>query len=328
MDKADHLYQTIAAIATRLLPLPLARIAVAVSGGSDSMALVLLAKRWAMAHQVELVALTVDHALRSESAQEAKQVGQWMERHGISHAILTWSQDIPTANLQHEARTMRYQLLAEYCTTHDISCLWLAHHAQDQAETVISRLIRGSGIDGLAAMQPVTYQGKLMLYRPLLSCRPDALRAMLLEQGQDWIQDPSNDNIQFERVRIRNWLDDMPDKDNLIKRLSQTAEHMARARDFIEEEVDHAFAHMVVVKPEGYARLDHTAFNTLHPELALRVMVRIIHTVSGKIYKPRFDALEALYTALHSPAYTGATLGSCQWSKPKDGYIIIRPEGR
>lgn len=326
MSKGEYLYQELLKTIAQLLPLPFPRIAVGVSGGSDSMALILLAKRWAREHQIELIALTVDHRIRPQSALEARQVEVWMKHHDINHAILTWSQSVPVANLQHEARIMRYQLLMNYCTIHNIPCLWLAHHLQDQAETVISRLMRGSGVDGLTAMQPMTRQGDKMLCRPLLYCMPNQLRAMLCEENQKWIEDPSNQDMRFERVRIRRWLDDLPHKDVLLGRLSKTAQHMARARDFIEQEVDRVFSQIVHVKSDGDAVLNHVAFNTLHPELALRLMIRIMRLVSGKVYKPRFSTLETLYDALRHPSYSGATLGSCLWSKSKNGNIIIAPE--
>ena len=128
-------------------------IAVAVSGGGDSMALCLLLKEWCTTQGVNLTALTVDHGLRVDSRTEAEQVSRWMMEASISHHILSWAGEKPTTNIQDEARKARYQLMGKWCAQNNIAHLCLAHHQDDQAETFLLRLFRGSGVDGLCAME-------------------------------------------------------------------------------------------------------------------------------------------------------------------------------
>jgi len=132
------------------------RIAVAVSGGADSLALALLAADWAAAQGGKAVALTVDHGLRPEAAAEARQVRRWLADCGISHFILAWRGPRSGADVQAAARAARYRLMGEWCARRGILHLLLAHHRDDQAETVLLRLARGSGLEGLAAMAPVS----------------------------------------------------------------------------------------------------------------------------------------------------------------------------
>jgi tRNA(Ile)-lysidine synthase len=179
------------------------RVGLAVSGGPDSLALLLLASE-VRAGDVE--AATVDHALRPESREEAEQVARVCERLGVPHTILTakWREKPQTA-IQERARTMRYRLLAQWAGERGIKALMTAHHLEDQAETFIMRLARGLGVKGLAAMRPVSpvAGGALALVRPLLDWQRFDLQAVCLSAGLEPIEDPSNDDDRFERVRIR-----------------------------------------------------------------------------------------------------------------------------
>src|SRR5205823_2951019 len=145
------------------------RLAVAVSGGPDSMALLLLADRWARQRGGEAWGLTVDHGLRPESAGEARIVAGWLAARGMAHEILVWSGDKPATGIQEAAREARYALLAGWCRAHGILHLLTAHHREDQAETYLIRRRAGSGVDGLAAMSAVRELPGCRIVRPLLS---------------------------------------------------------------------------------------------------------------------------------------------------------------
>ncbi len=182
-----------------------AHLAVAVSGGADSMALALLARDWAGARGRKLTALTVDHRLRPESADEAAAVAGWMMARGIPHHVLRW-RDRPRGNVQAEARRARYGLLENWCAAEGAGALLLAHHLEDQAETVLLRLGRGSGVYGLAGMSAETapaWPGAPVRARPLLGVPKARLAATLSAAGQSWIEDPSNRNPAFARTRVR-----------------------------------------------------------------------------------------------------------------------------
>jgi tRNA(Ile)-lysidine synthase len=143
-------------------------LAVAVSGGADSLSLALFAAAWARKRGGCASALTVDHGLRPEAAAEARRVGRWLRARGIEHRIIAWRGTKPAANIQAAARAARYGLLSAWCARHGVLHLLLAHHADDQAETYLMRLARGSGVDGLAAMAPVHELPSVRVLRPLL----------------------------------------------------------------------------------------------------------------------------------------------------------------
>ena len=141
------------------------KVAVAVSGGADSMALALLLNEQTNS---KLIAITVDHGLREESAREAKQVKKWLEKYDIEHHILKWEGDKKNSNIQFEARTARYQLMCDFCKKNDIQLLLVAHNLQDNAETLLMRIMRGSGVDGLSAIADATKINNIEVLRPLL----------------------------------------------------------------------------------------------------------------------------------------------------------------
>jgi tRNA(Ile)-lysidine synthase len=161
-------------------------IAVAVSGGPDSLALTILADRWARRHGGCAWALTVDHRLRPESAAEARQLGTWLAARGIPHAILAWQDAKPFSGVQEAARAARYRLLGEWCVARGCLHLLTAHHREDQAETYLIRRRAGSGPDGLAAMAAVRELPGLRLVRPLLGVARARLAVLLDNEGQSY----------------------------------------------------------------------------------------------------------------------------------------------
>ena len=182
------------------------KVAVAVSGGSDSMALLLLAHQWAQAKGGHVVAVTVDHGLRPDSRKEAETVGEWAKARGIEHVILSWEGDKPSSRLQERAREARYHLLTSWCKEQDISTLLVGHHLQDQEETFWLRLSAGSGLDGLTGMKEQFVRDGVTIVRPLLKVPKEQLQTFLREENQPWVEDPSNEKESFFRGRLRTFL--------------------------------------------------------------------------------------------------------------------------
>ena len=189
------------------------RIGVAVSGGPDSLALLLL---MAAARPGDVEAATIDHGLRPEAREEAAMVAEVCERLGVRHATLTarWS-EVPETAIQERARNQRYRLLGYWAEERGLDAIATAHHAEDQAETMLMRLARGAGVKGLAAMRPrsVSPGAHIRLVRPLLGWRRAELEQICEEAGLTPAADPSNMDQRFERVRVRrdlgmlDWLD-------------------------------------------------------------------------------------------------------------------------
>jgi tRNA(Ile)-lysidine synthase len=307
---------------------PAPRLAVAVSGGADSLALVLLAAEWARARGGDVVALTVDHGLRSGSAAEAAQVAEWLAVPGVSHHILGWTGLKPSADLQAQAREARYGLLGEFCRSAGILHLLLAHHREDQAETLLLRLGRGSGLDGLAAMpcERATRWGRLI--RPLLDIPRQRLRATLEARGQSWIEDPSNRNPDFARVRLRRLMPDLAAEGVEPPRLAATATRLGRARAALESAMAEAAARYVELTPAGYALCHAPAFSSLPEEIGLRLLARLILVVGGGGHGPRLERLERLYGLLRGGLAKAHTLGGCSLVPYDDGILVCRETAR
>jgi len=308
---------------------PQPRVAVAVSGGPDSLALTLLAAAWAAARGGRAVALTVDHRLRPDSAAEAAQVGHWLAARGIEHRILVRDGDRPTADLQARARAARHDLLGRSCAEAGILHLLLAHHREDQAETLLLRLGRGSGLDGLAAMarQRPTRWGQIL--RPLLDIPRARLRATLIERGQSWVEDPSNADPAYARVRLRRLAPTLAAEGLSPARLAATAARLGRARATVERGVAVAAAGGVVLHPAGFARLAAGAFATLSDEVALRLLARLLAVVGGEALPPRHHRLERLAAALAAKEGAALTLAGCRIvPAPDGGWVFCREPAR
>ncbi len=305
---------------------PAVSLAVAVSGGPDSMALCLLADRWARRHGGTVLALTVDHRLRPDSAREAETVAGWLAAHGIDHRILAWRQaNGPAAgSIQAAARTARYRLLEQACADAGILHLLLAHTRDDQAETVLLRLSKGSGVDGLAAMAPVRETGSVRLLRPLLDTGKRQLLATCQNFGQAWIEDPSNRATRFARGRLRQVAEALGTEGLSAERLADTAKRAGRARAALEATAGDWLGRHAAIYPEGYVRLDRAELLEAPQEIALRALSRCLLVVGGGQHPPRLDRLERLHSALQAGRDAGGrTLGGCRILTDRPGHLLI-----
>ena len=277
-------------------------IGLAVSGGADSTALMVLAARWAGRRSgvPRLIVFTVDHGLRPESGGEAVQVARLAEKLGLCHETLSWTGDKPKANLQAAAREARYRLLIDRAVLSGLTAIVVAHHLEDQAETVLMRLARGSGVDGLAAMAQERPIGGVRLLRPFLDIPKARLVATLQAAGVGWIEDPSNENTAFERIRLRKLLPVLAGEGLTPERLAATAWRMRKASDALEADAMSRLATFARFHPGGFAALDPDAFFDCPEEIALRLATRLLTAVGGTVYPPRQERLEALVEAIRS----------------------------
>jgi tRNA(Ile)-lysidine synthase len=300
------------------------RVAVAVSGGGDSLALALLAAAWSKGRGGEIVALTVDHGLRPAAAAEARQVARWLKPRGIAHRILRWRPPAaPASGVQAAAREARYRLLTDWCRRRGILHLALAHQQEDQAETFLLRLDRGSGLDGLAAMAPVAERDGVRLIRPLLPVPRARLRATLQGMRQSWIDDPSNENPAHARVRMRRLLPALAADGVDAARLAETAAHLGRARAASDDRVAALLAQAAAPFPAGYLRLDPAPLRAAPAEVALRALARCLAAIGGGGYPPRLERLERLHDAIRAGELGGgATLAGCR-VLPRRGALLI-----
>jgi tRNA(Ile)-lysidine synthase len=291
-----------------------------VSGGGDSLALMYLLAAHASARKRKPpVVLTVDHGLRRTSSKDAQKVADWAQKVGLKAHILTWSGPIPKSGVEAAAREARYGLMGAWMTKHKIATLYVGHTMDDQAETFLLRLARGSGLDGLAAMRslapwPVPGFAKLMVARPLLGITRSDLRAYLKSHGQAWLDDPMNDDDAFDRVKIRRAGKVLSGLGLTAPRLAAAAAHLGRARAALESMTDAVLAEAIAKPPRGQAGvLLNPAVLTAAPrEVGLRALAALLMSVSGQAYRPRFDALERLFTRIAAGTLGGgATLHGC-----------------
>jgi tRNA(Ile)-lysidine synthase len=303
-----------------------ASLCVAVSGGADSMALALLARDWAKSRGITLTALTVDHGLRPEAAAEAAQVGRWMAAAGIGHDTLTW-RETPRGNVQAAARRARYALLDDWCAARGVPALLVAHHLEDQAETVLLRLGRGSGVHGLAGMASETgppWPGAPARLRPLLDVPRARLVATLRARGQAWIEDPSNSDRRYARVRARDVWPHLAPLGITPARLAATARSMARARAALETQVHEWLARACRFDPAGYAVLTPALLRDAPAEIGLRALAAILMAVGGGGYPPRLEGLERLWAGFGAGDVPAATLGGCRLVPVEGALVVVR----
>lgn len=300
---------------------PGARIGVAVSGGGDSMALLSLAMEAARDTGLTVFAATVDHGLRDGSKAEALAVAAFCASRGVAHDILNWHDNDGPGNLQDHARNARRDLLTAWAGRNGLAALMLGHTMDDQAETVLMRLARGSGVDGLSAMSTRSQWGDLPVLRPLLGQRRATLRDYLGHIGVSWVDDPSNDDDRFDRVRIRMAIASL---DLSVDRLAGTATAMARARDALQVLAEQA-AQDLVRECAGCQVIDATGLAGLEAETRLRLLAGCIGWVSGGPYRPRLSSL----TRATNAALDGrtASVAGCVLI-PKAGTIIVARELR
>ncbi|MFD0986513.1 tRNA lysidine(34) synthetase TilS [Methyloligella solikamskensis] len=306
------------------------RLAIAVSGGPDSLALLSLLHRWkdAQAHGPEITALTVDHGLRAESADEAALVARIAGKMGIPHTTLRWDAGAAgTSGIQARARQARYDLMAAYCHENDIPALLTAHHLDDQAETFLMRLARGSGLDGLAAIPERGDWAGIALYRPLLDVPKAQLIATVESAGIPYAKDPSNTDSRFERARLRKEQAAWQALGLTPEALALAAKRLSRARAALDAATEDFLAEAAQVSRAGSAAVDTVALMAAPDEIAIRALQRLIAMTGGRDEPVRLAKLEVLLEELRADPGVPWTLGGCRLI-PENGRLQIVRELR
>ncbi len=302
-----------------LSDIPNTTLGVAVSGGGDSVALLhMLAARGG-----DLRAVTVDHGLRAESAEEAAQVATLCDQLGVPHRVLKWEGWDKSGNLQDAARQARLRLISAWADAENITHVALGHTLDDQAETVLLRLARGSGVDGLSGMAARRTVGRLTWVRPLLHARRDELRAYLKAQNIAWADDPSNDDPKYDRIKARQALALLADLGITIDGLVATADRMQDARTALEAATLTLAEACVEITDAGEVQLNMATFNAAPNELRYRLLSATLKWISGAPYRPRFDSLRGMLARIGDQS--GQTLHGCV-IRSHSGNIIVRRE--
>jgi tRNA(Ile)-lysidine synthase len=278
-----------------LIPEPGDRIAVALSGGSDSMALLHLTLDWAGAQDIAVQALIVDHGLRAEAAEEARGVAALAIESGAEATVLRWNGPHPNTGIQDAARKARYALMTGWCEANGVTHLLLGHQMEDQAATVLMRVRRGSGVDGLSAMAQSSVRNGITLVRPLLEARREALRNWLTHRSIGWIEDPTNRLERYERNRLDRFLETESGEDDLVASLTMLARRQSQAASALDR-IAADQLNQLRENDDNCIRLDRDAFMASPEEIRCRLLSLAVLEISGQ--KPRLSAVEALSAAL------------------------------
>ncbi len=275
------------------------RLGVAVSGGGDSLALMHLLAEIAKTEGVNLRVATVDHGLRPEAAQEARLVAGQAAKLGLRHDVLKWQGWDGKGNLQDQARQARYALLTDWARQNEIPMIALGHTADDQAETVLMRLGRAAGVTGLAAMPVSHHRDGIEMIRPMLGITRQRLRDHLTQTGVTWIEDPSNQDKRFDRIKAREALAGLEPLGVTAESLSRVAKNLAQAREALALYAQDS-ARKTTTVVDGDVCLDRSVFAALPAEIQRRVLIGIVAWISGPGYPPRQTAVDQAIDALQS----------------------------
>lgn len=306
-------------------------LGLAVSGGPDSTALMQLIVRWRRLtsnQDPNLTVLTVDHGLRTGSAAEAEAVRAAAAKLGLRHETLIWEGPKPETAIQARARAARYGLMATAADRLGLDAVVTGHTADDQAETMLMRLARGSGLDGLSGMAAETRIAGLLVLRPLLGTQKSRLLATLARDGIPTIDDPSNQNSAFERVRTRGAWPALNAAGITQGAFALSAKRLLRARLALKSlATDWLTAH-AVFQPAGFATIPLPEFGKLPEELAIRVLQRVINAVGGAPEPAALAEIEELAARCAVETFAGATLGQTRIIRKQHSLLAVREIGR
>jgi tRNA(Ile)-lysidine synthase len=303
-----------------------APFALAVSGGCDSMALAFCAKRWSESSASrKIIAFIVDHGLRAESAAEAAQVKTSLAQMGVASEILRWEHEPVTTGLHEKARAGRYRLLTGACRRFGASDLMIAHHRDDQAETILMRLAKGSGVEGLAGMERQAMRGDIRLLRPFLSLPKERLAATCRSASIPFVEDPSNSMEKFARGRLRKILPALADDGLTVKSLVGLGARAAEAKEALDHYTKKFLRDATQTGIGGSVRIDRALLREIPRAIGLRALTACLRYVHEDEHPPEHAALSSLFDVLiHGSDETTRTLYGCIVSIAPDRIALLR----
>lgn len=305
-------------------------LGLAVSGGPDSLAMMLIVARWAaeLPSAPRLVVYTLDHGLRHEAAEEAAMVAREAARLGLACRVLRWAGPHPASGVQAAARRARYRLIGQAMRADGVSTLLTAHHADDQAETVLMRMAHGSGLAGLAGIAAFSEIEGIAVFRPFLGVPGAELRNVLEGSGMVPARDPGNIDPTYERVR---WRAELPRLAGLgldAGRIGELARRLGEAESVLARLADEAFSAGIVQDVTGAHGFSRRWFAALAPAIATRVLQAALNRSGGGHKGRELQAVEALRDRLSGPGPIGESLHACLIKSTSDRVSVMREPGR
>ena len=292
------------------------KLAVAVSGGIDSVALL----HWLVEIGADVVCLHVNHGLRANADIETEYVREICKKLNVQCAVFYWTDEKPTSGLEAAARTARYKMMTDFCHDNGIEYLLTAHQADDQIETFLMNLGRGSGVFGLAAMQAVSERDGIKIVRPLLNVSRNELQQYCDARGIKYFTDEMNNDARYTRVKIRQNRHLLHDKLGISdERILLAIENLNRARDTIATDIDKLVAD---VMGDGFAMFRDSFLFDLMPDIRLKFIGTLIQKIGGDDYQPRLNSLRSAVDNLQNNCKF--TLGHCTLRRLGDRILIVR----
>ncbi len=290
---------------------------VAVSGGPDSLALVALTKAYTYLKKTKFRYVLINHSIRKNSAQEAKQVKKLLKKNQISLNVILNKKKI-IKNIQGQARSVRYEMLLEYCKKKKINIILTAHNLEDQVETFFIRLSRGSGLTGLSAMKPLRkLSSGVKLYRPLLDVKKKFLIKISKNTFGKYFEDPSNTDQKYLRTKIRNLKKPLETSGIEYEQIIKSINNLASSKATLDEYFSKVFKE-IIKKSKKEILIDLKKFNNLNKEIKIGVLNESIKKLKKNYYNPRSKKVKNLINNLQSKNFKKSTLGGCLFIKKKD----------
>ena len=301
-------------------------LAVAVSGGPDSLALAYLSKCYSLKNKIKVKYYIVNHRLRKEASLEAEIVKKVLRKIDVECKILNWNGKKPSGNIQAIARDKRYSLLASECKKNNIKYLLLGHHLNDLFENFLIRIVRGSGLNGLISFSKNTkYRSQnLNITRPLLNLEKKDLLYVSKEVFNFFVKDPSNINKDYKRTRIRNLLHSLEKEGLDLKKLKLTINNLKDSDKSIKFYVDRNLEKNVVfLKRKNIYILSYNFFDQSH-EIIFRSLTKLIQKLGKKYYPVRGKSIIELIKGINAKSFSKVTLGGCFIERANETILISR----
>ena len=297
---------------------------VALSGGPDSLALAYFSKCYSIYNKINVNYYHVDHKLRNESSLEAKKLKILLKNFDINCKILKWNGKKPKSNIQAIARAKRYNLIYKECLKDKISFILIAHHIDDLYENFIIRLLRGSGLKGLVSFnkEKTSYNDKLQILRPLIGHKKIDLDYITKKVFNFKFEDPSNRNINFKRIRIRNLIQNLKTEGLNFEKLKLTISNLSDSNFTIKHYVSQNIKYNSKFnrRRKNYI-LKNDFFNQPH-EIVFRSLNNLLHKIGNKYYSPRGKSISQLLTKLRSGEVKKINISGCILEKINNSFVI------
>ena len=298
--------------------------AVAVSGGPDSLALAALTKAYVHQNKTKFHYILVDHNLRKNSSKEASKVKSLLKKRKINLKILKNKKKI-LKNIQAEARNVRYKILTNYCRKNSVKILLTAHNLEDQVETFLIRLSRGSGLKGLSSMKSLTkIDNKVSLYRPLLEVKKNSLIRISKKVFGKFVKDPSNKNTKFLRTKIRNLKKPLESSGIKYDQIFRSIQNLSISKNTLDQHLNKTFKDLINKKNKKIF-IDFKKFKGLNIEVKIALLNKSIRMLKKNYYDLRSKKVVNLINNLNKKNFKKATLGGCIFFK-KNQYLCLNAE--